>query len=215
MLRDLVNRVFDGSPAAVMVNLLEDAELDEDRGPRTAGDSESQDGGGTQMKTILDPELCWRVLLDPRALPVAGRGDRPDRRGRGVDAAPRLGAGALRGLGGGVVVDDAVPGRDVCPFVGSERTSRRCWPRFRRQRAPPCRPRCRRLHAAGRERCGPASGGDGAVVRRTALRESPDWKRFAPHVTTVYLLGVALMFGRLAAGAERGGAPAPGLRAGD
>ena len=29
MLRDMVNRVFDGSPAAVLVNLLEDAAVDE------------------------------------------------------------------------------------------------------------------------------------------------------------------------------------------
>jgi len=31
MLRDLVNRAFDGSAAAVLVNLLEDADLDEDK----------------------------------------------------------------------------------------------------------------------------------------------------------------------------------------
>ena len=55
--------------------------------------------------------------FDARTLLVAGSGDRRGCRSRGVDAPSGLGAGALRGLGDGSVLDDAVPGRDVDPLV--------------------------------------------------------------------------------------------------
>ena len=151
------------------------------------------------MKTILDPELCWRVLLTLGhflwqgaviglvAAVVAWMLRRASARARYGVWVTALFLMTLCPVGTFIHLSATAGGAPMFAVISEEASAA---------------PGARNPAVLPSMTEGPISAGSPAAtappsVAVPALPEGVDWKRFAPHAMAAYLLGVALMFGRL------------------